>query len=351
MPRKKKTSEESHLDFVVKVQQDEGFVKWLDKVSPRQSGIQKVWIAELFEILRLLYEIYKIIAGANFIASWWYTGRAARAIAGPGSQAGKLEALRRLKADVTPEQTAGTWWVLFIALVFSLCSSAGATSLQEEIFGDGVYTVAQKNEAEKKREAIKKAWEKGRLKKVAYDVDRGMGQLFKIAVLNLRKRGYHTDADWMNAEWKKLQGTLPRIVESDGRKIGDWEPLSLFISVAFDKLESLLGYELCRTLHLDSLKTFNYCIPVVVLRACQYGEQEFFYHFVHDDPMIFHPYKGLAPVTAYWIASISCSIGTFGGGLILYPICGAVSGLVELSVDKWVAPWLSPKLYSWACSK
>lgn len=342
-----------HESFVQTVQADDGFKKWAEGVSPEVAGIRKVWLKEFFLVLQLLWEVYQILRKNGFIKFWWETRKVRRALTKMVivEQEKALISIRDgLIVEAVERRNFGFFFLFGLAVIVS---PARAQSLDEEVFGNGIYTTAQKNDAEGKTAALKKAWEREGIRRVAIDVDKALGQLMKISIINLRRRGYHKDANYIASGWKKLEGTLPRIavLEDRSRKIGDWEPLSAFLSTAYDKLESVLGYDLCKTMHLYLIKSFNYGIPVVILKTCEYGEQEFFFHFVSDDPLVAQPYQGLAPATAFLLAQIGCSIGTFGMGAIAYPICGAVSQLCELAVEKWVAPYLAPKIYAWACTK
>lgn len=73
---------ENHVQFVQVMQQDEDFKKFVDNVSPRVEGIQQVWIAELFMVLKLLWEIYQILKGLGFFKGWLETRKVKRAMKG-----------------------------------------------------------------------------------------------------------------------------------------------------------------------------------------------------------------------------------------------------------------------------
>lgn len=67
----KKSEQES---FVKVAQADAGFQKFLDTVSPRRpDGVQEVFIAELFLILQILWEIYQILKRLGFFKAWFQT--------------------------------------------------------------------------------------------------------------------------------------------------------------------------------------------------------------------------------------------------------------------------------------
>lgn len=238
-------------------------------------------------------------------------------------------------------------FVLFVAL----CLAAHADSWDVELNGNGIYQTSDHSKAKSKTESLKRSWELGGRIRIADDVDLAMGQLFKIAILNLRHKGFQEDADRISEGWKKFKGTVPRMArEVSSRKIGDWEPLSMWLSFAYALLEDRLGYSFCHASHLDAIMVFNYTIPVVLLKPCEFPEQEFSIHFCGDTPDTINQRRGLLPETSYFLAQIGCSIATFGAGAVFFFICGPIATLVEVGVEKWVAPYLSGKIYNWACN-
>lgn len=236
---------------------------------------------------------------------------------------------------------------LVIIFFVALCLSAHSDPLYEEIHGDGTYTVSQSKKAQDKAEALRREWEQGGLRRMAQRTDQALNGIIRLGIANLKKHGFYSEAKDMEKGWLAHEGEVTRIINQTGRKIGDFEPLSTWLAVAYFVLEEKLGYDICRALRFSDLMTFNFTIPVV-FSPCKYGLTEFTYHFVHDDPNVFHPYKGLAPVVAYWTSVITCSVATFGAGYFF--ICSPIGMLVELGVDRSVAPWLAPKIYNWSCS-
>lgn len=93
------TNYEGHVQFVTVVQADPAFAKWVDGVSPRVSGIQQVWVAELFFVLKLLWEIYQILKGRGFFSAWFQTRKVRIAMRGK-TVAEKEEALSKVRNDL-----------------------------------------------------------------------------------------------------------------------------------------------------------------------------------------------------------------------------------------------------------
>ena len=240
---------------------------------------------------------------------------------------------------------------LLIIFTIALCLAAhGNTSMYEEVQGNGIYSVAEENDASRRVQKLIDVWQKGGMRKMAQDTDRAVDGIMKIAIRNLRHRGYSVEAKEMEQGWLANRGQVEQLLNSGrDRKITDFEPLSTFLATAYWKLQELLGYEICRALHLDLILTFNYTIKYVFSFMCANPEQEFYWHFVGDDPAIVHPYRGLAPSVAYVLTTITCEVATFGAGI--YWLCGPLGMLVEYSMTKWGAPWLSPRVFSMVCSK
>lgn len=69
-----------HEAFVQTVQEDGEFTKWVDSVSPRKAGVQPVFIAELFLVLQILWEIYQMLKKFGFFSAWFQTMKVRRAM-------------------------------------------------------------------------------------------------------------------------------------------------------------------------------------------------------------------------------------------------------------------------------
>ncbi|NDC22505.1 MAG: hypothetical protein EBZ49_00020 [Proteobacteria bacterium] len=211
----------------------------------------------------------------------------------------------------------------------------------EEIHGTGKYTRAQLEEAEPKIRMAEQNLQT--LEDVAIQSNLALRTIFSVAVKNLHRKGYTRTAREIESGWEERDGEIVRLAYRGERNIGDFEPLSKWLADAYDKIESKLGYQLCLALRLSDIKTINFGL-VVVFRPCKYGEEEFKKHFIHDEK-----YRGLAPVVAYWTTIVACSFGTYGIGYFF--ICSPIGMIVELGVDKKIAPYLAPKIYNLACEE
>lgn len=210
-----------------------------------------------------------------------------------------------------------------------------------EIHGNGVYTTAQRQDAEKRAARIARDFDERHFVAMADHTNLALRALIKIGYLNLRRNGYRAEAEKLRAGWQKFDGELVRIVSNPNRDIGDFEPLSAYLAMAYEVLEYKIGYKLCYILRLTDIKTLNFGIPVV-FSPCKHTLNDFCEHFIHDEK-----YRGVAPVVTYWVTVITCSIATYGAGYFF--ICSPIGMLTELTMDKAVAPWLAPKIYNWAC--
>lgn len=213
-------------------------------------------------------------------------------------------------------------------------------AMYEELHGNGIYEVADYDKAGRRAETFRN--EVQDLSRLAERTNSALDGIFKIAVKNLKRKGYDVEAEEIETGWKSWNGKL-QVLTVSATDIGDFDPLSTWLATAYDKIEAALGYQLCYMLRISDLKTLNFTIPVV-FSPCKYGQDEFTKHFVHDAK-----YRGLAPVVAYWVTTITCSIATFGAGYFF--ICSPIAMLVEFAVDKKVAPWLAPIIFEKACGE
>lgn len=232
--------------------------------------------------------------------------------------------------------------VWFIASLFCLAKAAGSQSGYEEIHGNGVYTVSEERDARERGELVRRDIETRQLVALADRTNSALSGIVRIGVLNLKRGGYYSQARELEQGWKQHDGELQRLVIQPARDIGDFEPLSKYLAVAYEILELKLGHKICYALRLTDIKTLNHAIPVV-FRPCPYGLDEFTLHFVHDAL-----YRGLAPVVTYWTTVITCSIATYGAGYFF--ICSPMGMVTELAMDRWIAPALAPRLFNLVCN-
>lgn len=227
---------------------------------------------------------------------------------------------------------------LTILMTFSvLCTANVDKEVWKEIHGDESYTVEQKKLADTKTKESEAQLRN--FVRVATRSNLALRAIVKIGVLNLYRKGYIYEAQKMDQEWKALDGKLIKAVQT--RSIGDFEPVSQWLALAYEVLELKLGLDMCETLRLTDIKTINYGITVC-FRPCVYGYANFEEHFITDGR-----YKGLAPVISYWATVITCDIALYGAGYFF--VCSPVGMLVERAVLKRVAPWAAPKLYDMVC--
>lgn len=224
--------------------------------------------------------------------------------------------------------------ILFIAgLSFSLTNDQAF----KEIHGDFNYTKEERVEAQWKMERISRQLDN--FVDLSDGANRALGSIIRLAAKNLRRRGHHKTARKLEIEWSMIDGRIVEIAKGQ-RDIGDFEPISEWLALAYEIIELNLGFTTCQILRLTDIKTINFALRVV-FNPCRYGLVEFTNHFVGDK------YKGLAPVVSYWSVVTGCSIGTFGAGYFF--VCSPAGWLIELGVLEVVAPRLSPKLYNLAC--
>lgn len=227
---------------------------------------------------------------------------------------------------------------LTILMTFTtLCTATVDKESWKEIHGDGTLTTQEKEIAEKHTKESENSLRN--YTRVATRANLALRAIVKVSVLNLYRKGYVYEAQKMEQEWRELDGKLIKAVQT--RNIGDFEPLSNWLALAYEILELKLGLDMCETLRLTDIKTLNYCITVC-FKPCFYGYANFYDHFVADER-----YKGLAPVISYWATVITCDIALYGAGYFF--VCSPVGMLVERAVKNRVAPWAAPKLYDMVC--
>lgn len=233
--------------------------------------------------------------------------------------------------------------LLLIALLLPVIGYASIDDDWIEIHG-GPLSSDDRKDVERRAKAISRDIERRDFGALAEKSNLALRGIMRVAVRNLKKRGFKDEAKKLQREWRSLDGTLIEVVSRRNWDIGDFAPLNQWLAVAYEILELKLGYDLCRLLRLSDIKTINYAIPVV-FKPCPYGETEFALHFIHDSK-----YRGLCPVIAYWVTIITCNIMTFGSGNIFF-ICSPLGWGVETATDRWVAPYLAPKLYELMCNE
>lgn len=190
---------------------------------------------------------------------------------------------------------------------------------------------------------MKKSIEHGGARVLASYTDSAMDGYFRVVVMNLKRLGHRQTAYQLQSEWAQHKGKLTQIVDYGDRYIGQYDPISEFLARWYDKLEALLTLEVARALRISDIKTFNYCIRVVILSPCTYGVHDFYEHFVHDAK-----YRGLFPVLVYHTSNLSCSLASFG--TLVYWACGPLSSLIEMGADRWLGPKIAGPLYDAFCN-
>lgn len=206
------------------------------------------------------------------------------------------------------------------------------------------------------------------LKHVQDDINRGklavltdfaLEQTIKRAVKELKKRGHEDEAAAIEWQFREsfagfFQAHTRVIRNRDGSHsyvmydIGDFKPFSEKLADLYNKIEFILGFEVCAFLRITDIKTFLYT-PGVVFRPCSFApltpekqKQEYVKHFAGDDvtDLDGNKYHGLVPVITYWVASFATP----------FPFSILVAPVVEYAMAQWVAPPLGRKIYDSACN-
>lgn len=195
-----------------------------------------------------------------------------------------------------------------------------------------------------------------RSKKIALSrkTDLAISSLISLGVHHLEERGFRDHAFFIKMEYAtEFSGFVERYVSED-RAIGDHAPLIEFLDKAYKLFYEKLGFQICKTLRLTDIYTFNHTIPVV-FKPCTFPMdsvtdsriQEYENHFVGSADSLGDYYNGLAPVTTFWVAELTCTAATWGGGAFF--VCGPLSMAAEWAMWKMISPWLSKKIFTAAC--
>jgi hypothetical protein len=174
-------------------------------------------------------------------------------------------------------------------------------------------------------------------KAMATRVDKAVEKMVAVGTYWLRREGYDTDADRIEGEYGlRFKGYLSDLL-SQKKDIGDYAPLSDFLTRLHTTLEDKLGREIMQFTHLEDIKTINYTIPVVfhldTIPPGAISPAEYKKHFVP-----------LAGVTAFWSVSIACDVGTWGTGYWI--ICTPAGIVAKYAVVEYIAPPSSPRWYN-----
>ena len=100
---------------------------------------------------------------------------------------------------------------LFFALTLgtqTLGHSMSNSELYKEIHGDGVYSVAQKQEANRKIRALEREFKSRGFVHLAEKSTFALDGIFRIATMNLKRKNHHALAERVHFEWKEHRTAL-----------------------------------------------------------------------------------------------------------------------------------------------
>lgn len=215
--------------------------------------------------------------------------------------------------------------ILLSSLSFATITEDTSIRTTEEI------TQTERKHTERMVTSITRGIETGQL---ALRTNHALDTIIHLAVWKLRRNGFTTEADDLEADWMtNWFGAIIRV-----RDLGDYAPLSKWLSEVYLKIADLLGPEVVKWLHFDDIQIINYSIPVI-FRPCneQWDRSEYQMHFV--------PFAG---VITYWSVYLSCGIGTAGIGSVFF--CSPLGMLGEHLMERFAAPPLSNVIWDAACN-
>lgn len=162
-----------------------------------------------------------------------------------------------------------------------------------------------------------------------------------IACHELRKKGFHDEADKIQWEWNdRYERQVERAHTYD---IGDFPGLSVWLSATFLTIELALGPQLTVLLHLDDLFVLNHTLPYL-FRPCELQRDDFIDH-MHGD----RRYHGAYPTLTFWAAYVGTAAATAGSGLLFG------SALVGIGAEwvsyRFITKGLSERVWDTFCTK
>ncbi len=176
--------------------------------------------------------------------------------------------------------------------------------------------------------------------RIAKRADQALSEIMKLAVWKLKADHLDSEASTVSQGWAKYQGYLPALVaalKANPEAIGDYNPMSKWLSDTYALLEEALGKEMCEFLHLDDINTLNYTIPVVFALKDVLGPVDI---DIKEYELHFDPFSG---VITYWTVWISCTVGTYGTAMFI--ICTPLGNLTEKFAIQVMGPYFAPKVY------
>lgn len=188
---------------------------------------------------------------------------------------------------------------------------------------------------------VRRDVEKRGLVALAERTDWTIKKIIERGTRKLEREGFHNEAEEIRSQFASFRNHLSSMVTTR-RSIGDHDPFNEFLALAYETMETSLGVETCKALHLSDLKSINFGIPVVFypkdfpMDAIEIPRiDEYRKHFVEDEV-----YYGLCSVVVYWAVNIPCM--AFGGSLA----CGPIASGAEFLFARTIGPKLSDFVYN-----
>lgn len=195
------------------------------------------------------------------------------------------------------------------------------------------------------------------------DVGNALNAIVTTAERRMHELGKDTEANKLDADWQTHYAFYFGALEP--QDLGDHLPFSEYLVLLYQGLLLTLGQKECDFLHISDINVINFGAPVVFKphEAERWCQEE---HILHPDDTCMREYRrhfagtrwqkdpdpdadtpihdGLEPVVAYWITWGACEAATWGTGWVV--ICMPAGDLVEIASERWVAPWMSDKIWA-----
>lgn len=230
--------------------------------------------------------------------------------------------------------------LLSVCLVMTVLKTSVAVA--EPVEGEEPVLAAAPAELTKenrqKADRFGKDVERGKLRKKTHVA---LDAMIRLAAFKLKKDGHKKESDKLLREWSEQ--ISPLFLNS--RYVGEFKPVSQWLSEKYLMLEFILGKEVMYNLRLSDIHSINHEIPVVFWCEGNVDLSNWSLHFTHDEETL---KRGLLPLTSWWVSWSACVGVSMGLGAPTYLCAMAASG-VEWFVRNAVSPRLEVPFWERVC--
>lgn len=242
--------------------------------------------------------------------------------------------------------------ILLLSLMFTTMAVADEESDNDDVAQQHGYSKKELKKLRKEKakridgeaiaQEIAKSFETDSFQAAKY-TDQAIENMIQASKVVLTSYGYEDEANAISLEYNlKYKNYAVRQMLGD-KELGDFPPMSEFLTKVHNKIEDLIGEFLCKMFHLHDLMIINYSMPVVFAPS-KYDLENYIDHSAGHKFGWFWIHHGFYGVVTYWIVNWTCGGFTAGMGIITF-ICGPISGFAESAMDSYIAPPVSEAIW------